>query len=282
MGKSHVEEVQIERIRLDGGTQPRASIDNDVVDEYRERMEDGDEFPPVVVFYDGSDYWLGDGFHRVYAGKRAGFKKISADVRQGTQRDAILYSVGANVSHGMRRLNADKRRCVERLLGDDEWVAWSDRVIADKCGVSHEFVRGIRTSSLSTVDSDTRQYTTKHGTVATMNTAGIGKGVRTLASEIGEDEPATTKETTVIDRDTGEVIDDAEIVTTTVKTQSTQPRGTYDAAATMLDGLRQIADTLGGIEKLTPKKSTATEVAEAMRRIIARLEKAVTRIEKGL
>lgn len=39
-------------------------------------------------------------------------------------REAILFIVGANASHGLRRTNADKRRTVERLLADEEWRGW--------------------------------------------------------------------------------------------------------------------------------------------------------------
>ena len=56
-------------IRIDGGTQARAKIDDDVVQEYAAHMRDGDQFPPITVFHDGSDYWLGDGFHRYFATK---------------------------------------------------------------------------------------------------------------------------------------------------------------------------------------------------------------------
>jgi hypothetical protein len=81
---------------------------------------------------------------------------------------------GANESHGLRRTNEDKRRAVVTLLNDEEWSGWSNREIARKCGVSDPFVMQIR-SSLLTVSSEPRTFTTKHGTVATMNTANIGK-----------------------------------------------------------------------------------------------------------
>ena len=38
----------------------------------------------MTVFYDGTDNWLSDGFHRLYAARNAGFDEIDADVRQGT------------------------------------------------------------------------------------------------------------------------------------------------------------------------------------------------------
>jgi hypothetical protein len=136
--------LQVSVIRTDGGTQPRAEIDQAVVAEYSEHMSEGDQFPPIDVFFDGAAYWLGDGFHRLLATKQVGYAEIDAVIHEGSKRDAILYSVGANASHGLRRSNADKRRSVLTLLGDPEWVKWSDREIARRCGVSHPFVSELR------------------------------------------------------------------------------------------------------------------------------------------
>lgn len=169
--------VPIENIRLDGGTQSRASINEVTVAEYVDAMVDPSTvFPPVVVYFDGKDYWLADGFHRLAAWREMGRVEIPADVRQGDRRHAILHSVAANSAHGLRRTNDDKRRAVMVLLEDAEWSQWSDREIARRCAVSPSFVGGLRNSSLSTVDSEPRTYTTKHGTQAAMSTANIGGG----------------------------------------------------------------------------------------------------------
>ena len=166
--------LRIDQIRRDGGTQPRAQMDWTVVAEYAADMGQGAAFPPVVVFYDGADYWLADGFHRVEAAKSLGLVEVAADVRQGTRREAVLYSVGANSNHGLRRTNEDKRRAVMTLLNDEEWRGWSDNRIAQLCGVSHTFVGSLR-SSLATVASEPRIYTDRWGNVSTMNTANIGQ-----------------------------------------------------------------------------------------------------------
>jgi phage N-6-adenine-methyltransferase len=113
------EKVCLKKIRIDGGTQPRAAIYDNVINDYANALLEGTILPPVVVFFDGDDYWLGDGFHRYHANKKAKFSEIEADVRNGTRRDAILYSVGANVDHGLRRTNEDKRRAVMTLLTND-------------------------------------------------------------------------------------------------------------------------------------------------------------------
>lgn len=178
-------------IQIDGGTQSRATLNQHVVDEYAEALKGGAAFPPIVVFYDGKKYWLADGFHRFHAYRQIGRAGIDADVRQGTRRDAILHSVGANETHGLRRTNDDKRRAVLTLLDDGEWAKWSDREIGRKCAVSHEFVRKMRPVTVN-VDSEDRAYTTKHGTVATMKTGGINAGRSTaVLRENQTTEPAT-------------------------------------------------------------------------------------------
>lgn len=139
-----MKKLNINTIRIDGGTQSRVEISMEAVAEYAEAIKDGIEFPAVVVFHDGADHWLADGFHRYHAHKQAGKVSILAEIRSGTVRDAILHSLGANASHGLRRSNADKRKAVTAMLADDEWAGWSDRKIAEACGVSQPFVSGIR------------------------------------------------------------------------------------------------------------------------------------------
>src|SRR3990167_4704682 len=135
-------EMAISKIRPDGGTQTSAGLTQETIDEYAEAMREGVEFPPVVVFHDkkASAYWLGDGFHRYHAAKAAGLKKIASEVREGTLREALLFALAANRCHGLRRTNEDKRKAVKVLLRDPEGREWSDRRIAEHCGVDHKTV----------------------------------------------------------------------------------------------------------------------------------------------
>jgi site-specific DNA-methyltransferase (adenine-specific) len=167
--------IPIAKINLSGGTQSRTTLDQDTINDYRDAMQTGAQFPPVTVFYDGEHYWLADGFHRVHAHIMRRRENIEADVRQGTYRDAVLFSVGANSSHGLRRTNADKRRAVQRLLDDEEWSRWSDREIARRCGVDNSFVSRLRKEVAVDEPQSERIYTTKYGAVATMRTVAIGK-----------------------------------------------------------------------------------------------------------
>ncbi len=172
--KPFPESLPITLIRRDGGTQPRVAINQTTVEEYASDMKEGASFPPVLLFFDSTDYWLADGYHRVEAALSIGLNEIAAVVRQGTQRDAVLYSCGANATHGLRRTNADKRRAVLTLLQDGEWSQWTNVAIAKACGVAESFVRKLKKES-HFAQCDVRTYFTKHGTIATMNTANIGK-----------------------------------------------------------------------------------------------------------
>lgn len=172
-------------VRTDGGTQPRAELSEELIEEYAAALVEGAAFPPVVVFHSGEDHWLADGFHRLEAHRRAGCLDIAADVRKGTLREAVLFSAGANADHGLRRTNEDKRRAVEKLLGDEEWAAWSDREIARRSATSAPLVGRIRGElSVTIYRCDDPQPSgevpqierraERNGTVYTINTERIG------------------------------------------------------------------------------------------------------------
>ena len=164
-------DIELDKIRIDGGTQPRAKIDMEVVNDYSTSFELGANFPPIDVFFDGKEYWLADGFHRYHAARDAHVPELPATIHNGTVRDAILFSLGCNDRHGLRRTNEDKRHSVMTMLNDPEWSQWSDRTIADKCGVSHPFVAAIR-EKVVTVTTFSKpaevKYTTSTGKTATM------------------------------------------------------------------------------------------------------------------
>jgi hypothetical protein len=139
-----MEKLKLSEIRIDGGTQMRASINMDLVKEYAEAFRNGAQFEPVVVFFDGVHYWLADGFHRYHATEAAKIMTLYCEVRFGSLREAILYALKANNKHGLRRSNEDKRICVQTMLDDAEWCLWSNVKIAISCEVSDTFVAAVR------------------------------------------------------------------------------------------------------------------------------------------
>ncbi len=171
-----VRDIRLDQIEAGNSTQMRvAGIDPAVVTDYAEAMEDGAAFPPIIVFYDGMAYWPGDGFHRIEAARRIDREDISADVREGGQRDALLLAASANATHGLRRTQADKRRSIETLLHDPEWARWSDRRIGKECAVDHKTVAKVRAELTGEIPSDrTVTYRDRHGNQSEMRVLGSG------------------------------------------------------------------------------------------------------------
>jgi hypothetical protein len=166
--------VSIDSIRIDGGTQNRELINETAVAQYTEDLLNGCIFPAIEIFDDGVHNWLVDGFHRLFAHKRASFKEIEVIVHKGSLRDAQLYALGVNDKHGLQRTNADKRKSVMIALNDLEWQDYSDIKIAAICKVSATFVAKCK-KEIKIDRPAEKTYTTRHGTTATMDTSKIGK-----------------------------------------------------------------------------------------------------------
>jgi hypothetical protein len=105
--------VPMAALTLDPELQPRASIDRVVLENYVQLLVDGAVFPPVVAFRDDAVLWLADGFHRWHSRKVLDLDDIEVDVRIGTRRDALLYSLSANSKHGLQRNTLDYRRAYD-------------------------------------------------------------------------------------------------------------------------------------------------------------------------
>ena len=174
MSSPIVTRVAVSLLRRDGGTQIRAQISMEVAKEYAESMARGDKFPPARARYDGTHYWLSDGFHRVMAAELIQQVAIDTEVTPGTRRDALLDAVGANASHGYRRTNADKRQAVLTLVNDDEWSKKSDRELARIAHVDAGMVGRLRPPP--SVAEPQKRTVTRAGATFKMNVGGINRG----------------------------------------------------------------------------------------------------------
>jgi len=170
----NIQTLKISAVTVDERCQPRSELNPEIIGEYAGAMEAGAAFPPLTVFHDEGSYWLADGFHRLEAARAISRDSIPCEIRVGGLREAILHSVGANATHGLRRSNLYKRRAVESLLGDEEWRAWSDREIARRCGVSQPFVGSIR-KGLSDNGYQIERTVQRGDSVYTMRTKLAGK-----------------------------------------------------------------------------------------------------------
>ena len=136
--------ISISNLRTDVNTQSRAAINQKMVTKYAEDMQRGEKFPPIIIFQEGENNYIGDGHHRVYACIKIGAPSIECEVNTGGVRQAKLYSTGSNFDHGLTRSNADKERAVAMLLDDIEYGEWADDKIAKHVHVDRKTVVAIR------------------------------------------------------------------------------------------------------------------------------------------
>ena len=131
--------MKIKIADLDLTLQTRAGTDADTIRTYAEAMADGAQLPDVTVFTDGETYWLADGFHRVLAAKSNGKTAISADVRKGTEDDAVVFGGTANNKQGKRPTMADVQHFLSMVWERREAIFGGTPTggnLAERCGVS--------------------------------------------------------------------------------------------------------------------------------------------------
>lgn len=136
--------VNLNDIRIDGGTQGRVVIDQQHVYHMVEMMKEGYEFDPIDTNFDGATYWLVDGFHRYHAYKLMGIKEVTVKYVPGTMEEAVIRSYGVNARHGLPRSYEDKKKVVLDALANPLLKDKSNYEIAKICVVSQPFVAGIK------------------------------------------------------------------------------------------------------------------------------------------
>jgi adenylylsulfate kinase len=172
---TRLQTLDVAKIRTDGGTQARANIDRAVVQEYGELMEGGVEFPPVRTWFDGNDYWLVDGFHRVAATKRIGARTIAAQVLHGSLEDARWDSYRANSTHGLRRTVADLETVITRVLKHPKSQHLSNNQIAKHLDLPEATFRRWRKRLSSSSDEDATRVAVRGGASYPIKIAQIGR-----------------------------------------------------------------------------------------------------------
>lgn len=172
-------------IRIDGGTQARVELNQEVVADYAEKMREGEVFPPVSVFFDGSDYWLVDGFHRYFATKSNGKTSIDAEVTNGTLDDAILFSFAANGKRGLSLKPEDNRNIIYAMFRHPEWSKWTNAAIAKHIGVSAMTVGRVKSTMEKKEDEPTiKKFIDKSGNEATIDTKNLSTKVKTTEPDM--------------------------------------------------------------------------------------------------
>jgi uncharacterized ParB-like nuclease family protein len=73
------------------------------------------------VCFDGTEYWLFDGYHRLEAMKRLGFNMCEIQVYKGTRRDALRRYIKDKLRCRGRQSFSVFKHCLNIISKDIEW-----------------------------------------------------------------------------------------------------------------------------------------------------------------
>ena len=100
-------------------------------------------WPPILVWGRNSDVVL-DGAHRLAAAKRIGRDTVEVIVFHGNADEAFVETVRRNIGHGLPLSVPDRAVAAQQVLR--RHPDWSDRRIAEACGLSPHTVARLRAS----------------------------------------------------------------------------------------------------------------------------------------
>ena len=106
-------------------------------------LESEADVPPILVHR--QTMRVVDGVHRLRAAQLRGDTEIAVEFFDGTEEDAFLEAIRANLTHGLPLSLRDRRAAAVRVL--DQRPEWSDRAVAEAVGLSADLIGAIRRQS---------------------------------------------------------------------------------------------------------------------------------------
>lgn len=152
---------------------PRLNGENDA--HARALAESDAQLPPIIVHRETMR--VIDGAHRLRAAALRGEDEIEVRFFEGTEDDAFVLAVEANVAHGLPLSLSDRRAAAARIIASHP--QWSDRAIASATGLAAKTVGGIRRRATDEVPQ-LHTRVGRDGRARPVNTAAGRRRVSTL------------------------------------------------------------------------------------------------------
>ncbi|WP_328701618.1 streptomycin biosynthesis protein [Amycolatopsis pittospori] len=130
--------VRVEIDTLSAGESPRSGGESE---EHIEVLAGArEELPPILVHR--TTRRVIDGAHRVRVARLRGQRTIAVRFFDGSEADAFVLGVKANIAHGLPLSLSDRKRAAERVVVSHP--LWSDRMVASATGIAAGTVAEIR------------------------------------------------------------------------------------------------------------------------------------------
>jgi ParB-like chromosome segregation protein Spo0J len=146
MKSKGVFEIPITQIEVIQGLLPRIynHTIEEKIEEYKEAMEAGEQFPPIVVWDRNGHYWLIDGMHRLLATKRLGKETIKAEVVElADELEARMLAIERNMLHGIPLSREEKQELARLLYADGVEIEKLKRLFRVSERTIYNWVQGI-------------------------------------------------------------------------------------------------------------------------------------------
>lgn len=95
-----------------------APLEERIVTSYIQEIEPTRSCSALKACFDGTDYWLFDGYHRLEAMRRLGFNTCTVQIFKGSRRDAFRRYIKDKLRSGEMRIF---KHCMQILTEDKEW-----------------------------------------------------------------------------------------------------------------------------------------------------------------
>jgi hypothetical protein len=139
--------------------------------------------PPIIV--QRTTMRVIDGMHRIRAAELRGEHMIAVKFFDGTEADAFVLAVKANIAHGLPLTTTDRKRAAQRIITSHPH--WSDRMIAAATGLAPGTVAALRRRGAGGPGAAADGANGANGMAGIGGAEGTAGAVDPMATRIGQD-----------------------------------------------------------------------------------------------
>ena len=115
-----------------------------IVEALRQEIEATREYEPLSACFDGRDYWLFDGYHRIAAMQHLGFNACRIRIYRGSRRDALRRYIRDKLKSKGQGNRLVFKHCLRVLSEDPEWSYASSNDLSRLFGRKPAFFEALR------------------------------------------------------------------------------------------------------------------------------------------
>ena len=144
-------------------------LSDEIVNQYVEEITISQRCPKLLSCFDGNEYWLFDGYHRLEAMKKVGFNMCEIQVYKGTRRDALRRYIKDKLRCRGRQNFSVFKHCLNIIGKDIEWGCAEGQMLAQLFDRKPVFFENLKL--FTTIESSHRVFAfsiNKHGTINLM------------------------------------------------------------------------------------------------------------------